>query len=145
MSKSPSIIRILLVDYAVFVCAMAPIVFWSMYFIFNGKPGKLDLPVLFGLLSIVCIMIVFWRILMINSIFNDDQQVNSIITKIYFYRDRGRIEYTYEYLGQKYSSGNAVMNCKWTKVFTIGQSVVVMVDRNHPRRAFMRDLYSDGK
>jgi hypothetical protein len=145
MSKPPSIIKILLVDYAVFVCAMAPIVFWSMYFIFIGEPGKLNLPVLFGLISFACLVVVSWRIVLFLTIFSDNQQVNATITRIYFFRDRGCIEYTFDYMGQKYLGGNAVMKCKWTKDYVSGQPVVVLVDRNHPQRAFIRDLYVGGK
>ena len=37
------------------------------------------------------------------------------------------------------------MKTRWTTAYVEGQQVTVMVDRNHPKRAFIRDLYAGGK
>jgi hypothetical protein len=51
------------------------------------------------------------------------------------------VEYVYTYQGQKYASGNAIHKVKQTQGLKIGEEVLVMIDRNNPKRAFIRDLY----
>ena len=116
-----------------------------MYFLLWVGDRNPTLPIFLGGISFVSIVVVLWRIMLITTVFNDNQQVEANITRVFFFRDRGRIECVYEYNGQKFISGNAVMKTRWSKAIKEGDRVVVMVDRNQPKRSFIRDLYVSGK
>jgi 20S proteasome alpha/beta subunit len=51
------------------------------------------------------------------------------------------VDYVYSHQGQKYASGNAIHKVKQTLALKVGEQVVLIVDRNNPKRAFIRDLY----
>jgi len=57
-----------------------------------------------------------------------------------FIKDRGHIEYAYEYESQAYTSGNAVMKSKRTEAFSPGQPVPVFVNPTDPSTAFLKEL-----
>jgi low affinity Fe/Cu permease len=147
MEKRPSLIKIITVDYAAFLAFIFPIVMWGMYIVLRvldnePKPSLFSLPVIFGIITIVAIIVVVWRIQLINSVFSDGIESMAKLDNVFFYRDRGKLEYIYIYMGEKYRSSNAVQKCKYTRDLQIGSEMVVMVDRNHPKRAYLRDLYS---
>lgn len=99
------------------------------------------LPVIFSIITIVAIGVLAWRVQVFNTIFNDGLETPATVGNIFFFRDRGRVDYVYTYQGQKYISGNVIHKVKQTQALQIGEQVIVMVDRNHPNRAFIRDLY----
>jgi hypothetical protein len=51
------------------------------------------------------------------------------------------VDYVYIHQGNRYVSSNAIHKVQQTRALRIGDQVVVMVDRNDPQRAFIRDLY----
>ena len=145
MNKSPSLIRIILIDFATFFSFIFPIISWVLYLLLWKEIANLNFVIVIALISLACLGIVAWRLLLITTVFNDNQCAQATISRIFFFRDRGRIDCLYEYQGQKYFGGNAIMKTRWTTAYIEGQQVTVMVDRNHPKRAFIRDLYAGGK
>lgn len=95
-----------------------------------------------GFLSlIVCAPLLFWRITSIQKVFANGSTVTGKITNLGFYRDRGRVEYTYMYIGQSYHSGSPIHKTKQTLALRIGDEVQLVVDRANPKKAFIQDLY----
>jgi hypothetical protein len=145
MNLQPSFGKIVTIDYAAFSAFLFPPVMWGVYLFFlilqSGKTTNFIFLVTNLVVTIISIPVLFWRIHLINTIFDDGIQTRATISDIYFYRDRGRIEYIYTYLGQEYTSGNSVHRAKPTRAIKIGDQVTVMVDRNKPKRAYIRDLY----
>jgi hypothetical protein len=145
MNRQPSVVKMITIDYASFMAFLFPVVSWGFYIIMliskNITTTDYSLPAIIGVITIVAIGVLVWRLQILNTIFNDGIEAPATISNISFFRDRGRIDYIYTYQGQKYSRWNAVMKVKRTKVFQIGEPVTVMVDRNNPKRAFIRDLY----
>jgi hypothetical protein len=82
------------------------------------------------------------RFLLIRVAFVDGHSIQGEISEVRFFRGRGKICYSYMVNGQKYLSGNRVQHTRETKKFRVGDPVTLMVDRNQPKRAFIRDLYS---
>ncbi len=145
MNKQPSLIKILTIDYAAFLAVLFPIIMWGLYIVLvileEVKLTDLVLPVTFALITVVSIGVIGWRVRTINTVFSDGMEATAAISNVSFFRDRGRVDYVYTYQGQKYVSGNAIHKVKQTLALRVGAQVVLMVDRNNPRQAFIRDLY----
>ncbi len=147
MNRRPSLLRILTVDYPCFVALMVPVILVVLSL--AGLFFTLDVNVWNDLKSIlisaaillVALVVLAWRVQLFNAVFDDSIQAVATISRVSFYRDRGHIGYVYSYQGQKFNGGSVVMRMKRTRALQPGQQVVVMVDRNRPKRAFIRDLY----
>jgi hypothetical protein len=145
MNKQASLVRIVTIDYASLLAVLFPIILWGIYLILTvlQKVNVADftLPAIYAGITIIAVGVLGWRIRVINSVFNDGLEISATISRVFFFRDRGRVEYVYTYQGQKYTSGNAVHKVKQTQALQVGEQVSVMIDRNNPKRAFIRDLY----
>ena len=145
MNRQPSLLKIVTIDYIAFLGWLFPIVMWGIYVALivlgNVKINDFTLPVIFAVISVVALAILIWRIQVFNTIFSDGIETTATINNVSFFRDRGRVDYVYTYQGQKYVSGNAIHKVKHTLALKVGGQVVLMVDRNNPKRAFIRDLY----
>lgn len=145
MNKQPALVKIITTDYAAFLAFLFPVVAWGFYFIMivfqNVNLADFTLPMIFAVITIVSLSMLFWRVQVFNTIFNDGIEAPATISNISFFRDRGRVDYIYTFQGQKYVSGNAVHKVRQTQNLQIGEQVIVVVDRNNPKRAFIRDLY----
>lgn len=145
MNKQPSLIKILTIDYFAFMACLFPIVIWVFYFVFINMQkvdsGDYTLPVIFGAITILALAVIAWRVREILSIFDDGLEAQAVIGKVFFFRDRGQVDYSYTFQGQNYVGGNVLHKVKQTQALAAGQQVTVMVDRNNPQKAYLRDLY----
>ena len=145
MNRQPSLLKIITIDYIAFLGWLFPVVMWGIYIALivlgNIKANDFTLPIIFAVISVVALAILIWRIQVFNTIFSDGIETTATINNVSFFRDRGRVDYVYTYQGQKYVSGNAIHKVKQTLALKVGEQVVLMIDRNNPKRAFIRDLY----
>jgi hypothetical protein len=145
MNKQPSLVKIITIDYAAFMALLFPIITWGIYMVLvvlqKVKTTDFSLLAIYTGITIVAVGVMGWRIQVFNSVFNDDIEVPATISNVFFFRDRGRIDYVYTYQGQKYASGNTVHKVKQTRSLLVGEQVIVMLDRNNPKRAYIRNLY----
>jgi hypothetical protein len=145
MNRQPSLLKIITIDYAALLGWLFPVVMWGMYVVLivlgNVKTNDFTLPVIFAVITVVALAILIWRIQVFNTIFSDGIETTATINNVSFFRDRGRVDYVYTHQGQKYASGNAIHKVKQTLALKVGEQVVLIVDRNNPKRAFIRDLY----
>jgi hypothetical protein len=145
MNKQPSLIKILTIDYAAFLGWLVPVAMWGLYIglvIFeNVESDDFTLPMIFAAITIVALVVLVWRIQVFNTVFNDGIEATATISNVSFFRDRGRVDYVYTHQGQKYAGGNAILKVRQTRALQVGEQVIVVIDRNNPRRAFIRDLY----
>ena len=129
-----------------FMGAIFPVVLWGIFILQvilgNENPSTSTVPLIFGVITLLAVLILAWRLILINTVFSDGIETNATINKAFFFRDKGTITFVYTYMGEKYSSSNVVMKWKRTKGYKSGMDVEVMIDRNRPKRAFIRDLYS---
>ena len=155
-THSPSIFRVVQSDFLALVSLAFPAIMLGMYLVitylgffpgFRGHDpirGAEGAPV-FLYMSIVATIIgvpVFvWRFNSFRSTYAGGLEVTGQITNISFSRDRGRVDYSYDYSGQMYRGWNAIMKTKRTKAMATGDNVVLMVDKGNPKRALIRDLY----
>ncbi len=143
--KLPSLVRIITTDYASFLGFAFPIVAWLFYLLLavSQKLGSISssVPLIFAAITLAAAGVLAWRIRLVRSIFNDGMETPGVISHAAFFRDRGRIEYTYPVQDLMFRSGNAVMKVKRTRALQPGDRVTVVADPNNPRRALLRDLY----
>jgi hypothetical protein len=148
MDKQPSIFKIIIIDYAAFTAALTPVVLWGLYLLLLAmnkiRITDITYPVLAAGITFISILVVVWRIRQISMIFEDGLEVPATISNVFFFRDRGRVDYTFTYNGQKYITGNALHKVKQTSELRVGDTVTVLLDRNDPRRTCIRELYQQG-
>lgn len=139
----PSLFRILRTDYAAFFVSFVTVLFWVILGFDFVRGAEISRNLLFAAVGItVAGTIVFlWRRGTIYAIFNDGQESTAIINNVSFYRGRGAITYVHEYQGEKYRCTNTVLRNGRTKELAEGDKVVILVDRDNPNKAHIRDLY----
>ncbi len=145
MVKRPSILKIILIDYVALLATLFPIVMWGMYMLLvilkNIQPLDMTFLVINSVTTFVSLVVLIWRIRLYFALFSDGLEATATISNVSFFRDRGRVDYIFNYQGQKYASGNAVHKVKQTENLKVGDEVIVIIDRNNPKRACIRDLY----
>jgi hypothetical protein len=92
-------------------------------------------------MTILGILSAAWRVYTIVSTFNDGFAVPATVQNVWYFRDRGRVEYIYTYRGEKYQGGNAIHKSKYTRFLETQDRVTVLVDGNNPKRSFIQELY----
>src|SRR6185295_7854810 len=101
--QSPSLFHVISTDYPSFLCVLFPIVFGgcSAYFFVTGN----DALQLFLLLASGAIVLgvpyLVQRYRNISSVFADGIEAQGTITNLFFFRGRGRVEYSYTIQGDK--------------------------------------------
>jgi len=154
-TRQPSLLRIIQSDYTALFALGFPAVAWVMYIaiayfgFFPGLRGRdpltgADAPffLYLGIITtLVGVPIFIWRVRSFQTLFAQGVQVTGRITSVSFFRDRGRVEYTYTYEGETYNGGNAIMKTGRTQALQPDTEVVLIVDRSNPKRALIRDLY----
>lgn len=142
-SQRPSFFRVISTDYASFLSVLFPIVFggFSIYFFFAGNDAlRLFLP-LAMIVTVIGVPVLVRRYQTISSVFEDGTEAKGIVTGLNFFRGRGRVQYSYTFQGEKQTSDNAINKNGRTRKLRVGQNVTVLVDRNNPKQAFIRDIY----
>lgn len=144
-NSTTSIVKIIRSDYLATLAFLSPLVACVFYIVsrFSEKisPSDIILPVIFLFISMAGMIILILRVHMIKNLIEDGLETIATITDLSFIRDRGRVDYVYMFQGKKYISGNAIMKNKQTRALQTGQQVVLIVDRDKPKRALIRDLY----
>jgi hypothetical protein len=138
--ETPSIIWIIWTDYFAFITALLPVCIWVVILIiwktqFFIQIGAVGTVIVLGLL--------FWRVWIFRKVFREGKSVLGRISSAYLISDRGRVEYTYSYEGKFYRTGISIHRNSRTKALKEGEGVILVVDRKHPGRAFIRALYLD--
>lgn len=145
MNRQVSLARIVSTDYVSSVALLFPLVIWGMYlaFLFLDPGVVADFISFAGAATILGLIVLLWRVRSMQGILRDGLEEAATISGTGFWRGRGRLEYIYLHQGEKYESGNAVQKNKRTQTLQVGDQVVVLVDRNNPKRALLRDLYTE--
>jgi hypothetical protein len=141
----PSIRRILWADYPAFISAALIVTAWVVYLFWAADPptGDWSLPFL-GLasaLTLGSLGVIGLRVYQLRKVFLRGEAVRGQITAIDFNRDRGRAEYTFDYQGETYRASAPLHRHGRARALQVGEKVILMIDRQNPRRAFIRDLY----
>ncbi len=142
-NQRPALFRVISVDYLCLLSVLFPVVFWiySVYCFYTKNDSSQLFVLLSTGLSLVGIPLLFWRYRLISAVFDDGIETQGTITGVRFFRGRGRVDYAYSFQGQKFVSGNSVNRTKSTSALRDGQQVTILMDRNDPQRAFVKEIY----
>lgn len=77
----------------------------------------------------------------LRHLFLCGEECQGRITSFWMERDRGRVEFAYEFAGATHSSGMALHKNPATSSLREGAPVTVLVDPNRPNRAILPDLF----
>jgi len=143
MKPTPSLWRIVRVDYTASLGVLFPLVIWALALAvrFFDPEAASAFRLLAPTVTALGLALLGWRVWMIRQVFSQGDETAGQIISAGFFRGRGRVEYVYTYQSVKYQSGNAVQASAITRPLRAGQPVGVMVDRLRPKRAFVRELY----
>jgi uncharacterized protein DUF3592 len=141
--QRPSLFRVISTDYPSFLSVLFPIVFggFSIYFFFAGNDALRYFLPLAIVATVIGVPVLVRRYQTIASVFEDGTEAKGTVTSLSFFRGRGRVQYSYTFQGEKQSSDNAINKNGRTRKLRVGQKVTVLVDRNNPKQAFIRDIY----
>jgi hypothetical protein len=152
----PSLIRIIQSDYIAMLGVLAPVVFLGMYIAvayFGFLPGfRGHDPIqgtegapffLYGFIVMLILGIpaVIWRFKSIQSVFANGVEVVGKVELVHFRRDRGNVVYRYEHQGKQFAGVNAIMKNARTQELQPGMDIILIVSKDDPGRALIRDLY----
>ena len=151
---SPSIRTILWTDYNAFLAVIIPIAAWLITLAWipdwRGEgpviPGFL-LPYVFIFdlsFTAICLAALAWRIRTLFSIYRSGSIIPGKIDSIDMKRDHAIVEFAYSLESDRYTARALVHRSQKLKALKAGERVVLLVDRLHPRRAILRDLYISG-
>lgn len=154
-TRLPSPFRIAQTDYVAFLALAFPAVFWvihiaTAYFGFfpdlRGREPLTEAAAPFfrhlGIITtLVGVPLFVWRVRSFQALFAQGVPVMGRMTSVSFFRDRGRVEYTYAYEGRTYNGYHVVMKTKRTQALRPDTEVMLIVDRSNPKRALIRDVY----
>ena len=149
MSRQPAFTKIIKTDYLAFLSFIFAVGPWGIYLLIILTEGsKSDVSALVGFtLSVAVIPVValgglLWRVGLIKAVFRNGEEREAMITRSFFQRGQGHVDYAFQYQGQEYESSDFVVSSANTRTMQPGRQVTVVVDRRNPKRAFIRDLYS---
>ncbi len=151
--RKPSLRRIIWTDYPAFYASLVPVVSWIVLLAWlpdwrgDGpiiSPGARPFFIsLAALATIAGLIVLIWRVWLVFRLFGKVLQVRGKISSVEIRRDHGWVEFFYIYDHKEYTSRIEVHRNAQTKGLKAGDLVVLVVDRAHPQRAFIRDLYID--
>lgn len=141
--KRPSLFRVIQIDYWAFIAAVFTVLFWVFYLYDTFIRKNVTINLLYWLvaITIISLAVILWRYGSMLSIYGSGLEAKAVVSGAGFFRDRGYISFIYTYQGQKYQSRVSVMRTKRTARFQVGDEIDVLVDRENPKRAVIRDLY----
>lgn len=151
----PSVFAIIRSDVVALVGLLIPAVCLAMYLatdVFGFFPGlrgrdaldRNDAPFFLYLglaAAAVGIPLFLWRVRNFQSLFSEGAPVRGQVTNVQFSRDRGRVDYVYQYEGVPYSGWNAISKNKRTQGLEVGEAVTLLVSKGNPKKAVIRDIY----
>jgi hypothetical protein len=141
--QRPTILRIIDSDYTAALAIMAPFIFWLLFWLLSiMHVVDLQIPryLVIGL-TIASLLLAAWRCWLISQIFTNGVETPGEVQHIWFYRDRGRLMVTFNWEGKEIQKNSTIPKNEYTEALTEGQPVTLVVDRQQPKRVFVRDLY----
>jgi hypothetical protein len=106
-------------------------------------PTMLTVMIVVGVVvTLLCGWFASKRIADVKRIISSGPEVTGQIQSIDFYKDRGRVEYDYEYEGKSYHAGNAIWKNRETTALNDGDEITLILDLDNPSRAFIAALYT---
>lgn len=139
-----SLHKILSTDWPALTASLGVPIIWAIHFGFpylrqTALPLPLWLPVT---ISVALIIWLVWRISRIAKLFAHGQLTVGKVTDLRIAKDRGRLEFEFEYQGKSISTWSPIHKTKAVLSLTPGTGIEVLFDKNCPTRAIVKHLYA---
>lgn len=139
-----SLRKVLSTDWPALAASFGIPIIWVIHFVFphlqqSAPPLSLWFPA-----SIAAALIIWlvWRISRVAKLFALGQLATGQVTDLNLAKDRGRLEFAFEYQGKRVSTWMPIHQTKAVLSLTPGTTVEVLFDKNHPTRAIVKHLYA---
>lgn len=111
---------------------------------FLDKSDKIMIVIIFGCLSLFCLLLFILRIKTGKYFVKNGLEINAEIYNVLYYRDRGRIEYSYNINGKIYKRGNGIHITKTIGYYKNGDMIKILVDpKNNKKAVIMNHFIKD--
>jgi hypothetical protein len=142
----PRLKKILLADWPALFCFIAIPGIWVIGLVFpffrqSARFGRVEMLTIALPLSLIVGGFLLWRVKRIQTLFGRGAAVRGTITRIRLVRDRGRVEFRYEFNGERLESWMPVHQSPEVLALRESQEVDLLVDATRPRRAIIRHLF----
>jgi len=142
----PNLIKILLVDWPALFCFIAIPGIWIIGLIFpflrlGARFGRVEMLMTALPLTLIAAGFLLWRVTRIQKLFRRGAAVRGHITRIRLVRDRGRVEFRYEFNGEQIESWMPVHQSPDVLALRELQEIDLLVDATRTRRAIIRHLF----
>ncbi len=142
----PRIASIIGTDWPALLCLISIPGIWIIGFLFpfvrtGASFGSFEMLAFALPISLMAGGLLLWRIARIHRLFSLGRLVSAQVTRIRIVRDRGRLEFEYDFDGLRRSSWMPVHKNKRVMALAPNQQVEVLVDPTDPTNAIVRQLY----
>jgi hypothetical protein len=142
----PHLKKILLADWPALFCSISIPGIWVIGLIFpflrqGATFGRVEILTIALPLSLITAGFLLWRVTRIQTLFSRGAAVRGNITRIRLVRDRGRVEFRYEFNGERLESWMPVHQTPEVLALRESQEIDLLVDATRPRRAIIRHLF----
>lgn len=138
-----SLRKLISTDWPTLAASLGLPIIWAINFGFPYLgPTKLPLPLWFPVsISSALIIWLIWRIIRVARLFAKGHLSLGRVTDLSIAKDRGRLEFAFEYQGKLISTWTPVHKTKAVRSLAPGAVVEVLFDASRPTRAIVKHLY----
>ena len=131
-------------DWPALAASLGVPIIWVIHFGFPYlRQTALPLPLWFPVtISVALIICLAWRIRRVAKLFTHGQIAVGKVTHLSIAKDRGRLEFEFEYLGKLISTWAPIHKTKAVLSLPPGTVVEVLFDTSRPTRAIVKHLYA---
>jgi hypothetical protein len=142
----PHLKKIMLADWPALFCSISIPGIWVIGLVFpflrqGATFGRVEILTIALPLSLIAAGFLLWRVTRIQTLFSRGAAVRGNITRIRLVRDRGRVEFRYEFNGERLESWMPVHQTPEVLALRESQEIDLLVDATRPRRAIIRHLF----
>jgi hypothetical protein len=113
--------------------------FRDLYFL--DESDKIMFGIILGCLSLFCLLLFILRIKTGKYFVKNGLEINAEIYNVLYYRDRGRIEYSYNINGKIYKRGNGIHITKTSGYYKNGDMIKILVDPKNNKKAVIMNHF----
>lgn len=148
MNRKPSTGAIIWNDWPALASSLGVVIPWVLYFgysVLKLSGGSDPVFALLAATATLAMLPVFsWRIWRVRALFARGVEVPAHITSIHLFKDRGRIDYSFQFGEVVSSSWCPVHKTARVLAFKLGQPVSVLVNPANPKQSILKALYKGG-
>lgn len=138
-----SLRKVVVTDWPALAASLGIPIIWVIHLAFSflqksALPISLWLP---ASISLGLIAWLVWRISRVARLFAQGQLAIGQVTGLVLAKDRGRLEFSFDYQGKRVSTWMPIHQTKAVLLLTPGTVVEVLFDKHQPARAIVKQLF----